>query len=264
MSMFQSEHPIFAVAVDLVVMTLRDAEPCVLLVRRGVEPFEGQWALPGGFVRADEDLQDAALRELVEERGFGPELVTGLEQLRSYGAPGRDPRPERVVSVAWVVLGADLPDPIGGTDAAEARWVRVADAAALDLAFDHATILADGVERARSKLEYTSLATAFVGDEFTMNMHNDENGDYQMTNLVHVFTDNKQVGWQPKRAGQDGPPAGWEYVYELESLDSGSTEVTLSYDWSKVTDAKLLQKFPRVSEQELEESLNLLAAAVTG
>ena len=168
MSMFQSEHPIFAVAVDLVVMTLRDAEPCVLLVRRGVEPFEGQWALPGGFVRADEDLQDAALRELVEETGFGPELVTGLEQLRSYGAPGRDPRPERVVSVAWVVLGADLPDPIGGTDAAEARWVRVADAAALDLAFDHATILADGVERARSKLEYTSLATAFVGDEFTI------------------------------------------------------------------------------------------------
>lgn len=168
MDRFQSEHPIFAVAVDLVVLTLRDAQPCVLLVRRGVAPFEGQWALPGGFVQAAEDLQDAALRELAEETGFGAELVTGLEQLRSYGAPGRDPRPERVVSVAWVVLGADLPDPVGGTDAAEARWVPVAELAGLQLAFDHDVILADGLERARSKLEYTSLATAFVGDEFTI------------------------------------------------------------------------------------------------
>ena len=168
MGKFQSEHPIFAVAVDLVVLTLRDAQPCVLLVRRGVAPFVGSWALPGGFVHADEDLHEAALRELAEETGFGPELVTGLEQLRSYGAPGRDPRPERVVSVAWVVLGAGLPDPVGGTDAAEARWVPVAELDGIDLAFDHELILADGLERARSKLEYTSLATAFVGEEFTI------------------------------------------------------------------------------------------------
>lgn len=163
----QSEFPIFAVTVDLVVLTLREGRLCVLLVERGLDPYAGKLALPGGFVGVAEDLVDAAFRELQEETGFGPELVRGLEQLRTYGTPGRDPRPERVVSVAWVALGADLPDPVGGSDASDARWVPVADVPA-ELAFDHATILADGIERARSKLEYTATATAFVGHEFTV------------------------------------------------------------------------------------------------
>lgn len=163
-----SRFPIFAVTVDLVVLTLRDGVFSVLLVERGVEPFAGRLALPGGFVRPEEDLESAAYRELEEETGIEPTSVRGLEQLRTYGHPGRDPRPERVVSVAWIVLGADLPDPHAGSDAAAARWVPVDEIDSAALAFDHGQILVDGIERARSKLEYTALATAFVPDEFTI------------------------------------------------------------------------------------------------
>lgn len=164
---YTSEHPIAAVTVDVAILTIRDGELQVLLVTRGAEPFRGRLALPGGFVRPDEDLYDAAVRELAEETG-----VRGvpMEQLRTYGAPGRDPRPERVVSVAHVAV---LPAPVavrGGDDAGEAAWHPVApllgqwDA----LAFDHFEILRDAVERVRGKLEYTSLATAFVAEEFSL------------------------------------------------------------------------------------------------
>jgi 8-oxo-dGTP diphosphatase len=154
--------PSFAVTVDLVVLTVRADELCVLLVRRGEDPFRGRDALPGGFVRPDEDLAAAAARELAEETGLD---VGHLEQLASYGDPGRDPR-QRVVTVAHLALVPDQPVPTAGTDAADARWVPVADAD--DLAFDHDRVLADGVERARAKLEYTALATAFCGPEFTV------------------------------------------------------------------------------------------------
>ncbi|THV29467.1 NUDIX hydrolase [Glycomyces paridis] len=156
-------YPVFAVTVDLVVLTVRGDELCVLLVRRGCEPHLGEWALPGGFVLADEDLAAAARRELAEETGLaGP--GGHLEQLASYGAPERDPR-GRVVTVAYLALLPDLPVPKAGTDAAEAEWRPVGERR---LAFDHDRILADGVERARSKLEYTPLATAFCPPEFTI------------------------------------------------------------------------------------------------
>jgi 8-oxo-dGTP diphosphatase len=158
----------FAVAVDLVVFTIRDARLCVLAVRRGVAPYRGRWALPGGFVREQEGLLDAAQRELAEETGLD-ELPVHLEQLATYGEPRRDPR-MRVVSVAYLALAASLPEPAAGTDAAEARWRPVDDllAAPTGLAFDHDVILADGLERARAKLEYSPLATAFCADEFTV------------------------------------------------------------------------------------------------
>lgn len=155
-----------ALAVDLVVLTIREGRLAVLLVERGVEPYRGSWALPGGFVRPDEDLPSAAARELVEETGV-PELAGHLEQLSTYGDPDRDPR-GRVVSVAYLALVPDLPTPSAGSDAADAAWHDVGAVRMGDLAFDHAEILNAGVERARSKLEYTPLATAFCPAEFTV------------------------------------------------------------------------------------------------
>ena len=157
-----SDFPPFAVTVDLVVLTVRAEALCALLVRRGEAPFRGRWALPGGFVQVAESVDAAAVRELAEETG-----VSGLhmEQLGTYGEPRRDPR-MRVVSVAYLALAPDLPVPVAGTDAAAASWVPVAEVSGL--AFDHARILSDGVERARAKLEYTPLGTAFCSAEFTV------------------------------------------------------------------------------------------------
>ena len=163
-----SAFPAVAVTVDLVVLTVRAGALSVLLVERGEEPFRGRWALPGGFVRPDEDLPEAARRELHEETGLPPGTVH-LEQVGTWGAPGRDPR-QRVVTVCYLALAPDLPLPVAGTDAADARWTPVADttSGAVPLAFDHDVLLAAALERARAKLEYTPLATAFCPAEFTV------------------------------------------------------------------------------------------------
>ena len=169
--------PPLAVTVDVVVLTIRQGRLCVLLVERSAHPHLGAWALPGGFVRPDEDLDHAALRRLEEETGLDLSGSTGhLEQLATYGTPGRDPR-MRVISVAYLALLPDLPAPTAGEDASEASFWPVQDVdlvagrlrdGGADLAFDHGRILADGVARARAKLEYTSLATSFVVAPFTL------------------------------------------------------------------------------------------------
>ena len=181
-----ARFPAFAVTVDLVVLTVRESRLSALMIRRGEEPFAGRTALPGGFVRPGESLGEAAKRELAEETGLA-DLPVHLEQLATYGAVDRDPR-MRVVSVAYLALAPDLPSPTAGGDAADAHWAAVADllpdlfpnaldAADADVrrkseraafAFDHEQILVDGVERARSKLEYTPLAAAFCPPEFTV------------------------------------------------------------------------------------------------
>ncbi|MFG2832280.1 NUDIX domain-containing protein [Streptomyces sp. NPDC048434] len=224
------EFPAIAVTVDVVALTLRAGALHLLLVERGGRPFQGSWALPGGFVQAGrESLDAAAARELAEETGLDATQLerVHLEQLGSYGDPGRDPRMP-VVTVAYLAFAPDLPDARGGGDASSAAWVPVAaldlggraeaqdpervtpqtfvepdaarprpsgqgpghgidgggsvprpvsDAAAerapvpqapLPLAFDHAEIVADGLDRARAKIEYTPLAAAFLAEEFTI------------------------------------------------------------------------------------------------
>ena len=154
------------VAVDLVVLTLRDGALSVLLIQREDEPHRGAWALPGGFIEHGEELEGAAYRVLSDEASLGSGAVH-LEQVRTFGTPGRDPR-GHVVSVAFMALGADLPDPLRGEDVADARWWSLADLDGITLAFDHATVLEAAIERARSKLEYTTLAVTFLPDEFTI------------------------------------------------------------------------------------------------
>ena len=162
-----SEFPAFAVTVDVVILTMADGQLQVLLVRRGVAPFEGMWAIPGGFKRPNETLDEAATRELVEETGVDGAAL--LNQFGAYGDPGRDPR-MNVVTVAYLAVLRDLGDVVAGTDAAHAGLVPVADAldGKLELAFDHARIVRDAVERVRVDLELRGIATAFVGSTFTL------------------------------------------------------------------------------------------------
>ncbi|WP_438388720.1 NUDIX hydrolase [Actinopolyspora saharensis] len=155
--------------VDLVIFTLREQELRVLLVERGVAPYRGARALPGGFLNhAGEDILDAAHRELREEADLDVARLH-LEQLGTYGTPGRDPR-GRVISVAYLAIAPELPDPVAGTDAADAGWESVQDVLSdrTKLAFDHLRIVTDGIERARSKLEHSALATAFCRETFTI------------------------------------------------------------------------------------------------
>lgn len=161
--------PHVLLTVDLVILTLRKDRLCVLLVERAEDPFGGMHALPGGFLNNDrEEILDAARRELQEETALDIGRVH-LEQFAIYGAVDRDPR-DRVVSVAHLAIVPDLPEPVAGTDAKAAAWVPVEEVlpGEIDLAFDHHRIVTDGVERARSRLEFTALATAFCTEPFTI------------------------------------------------------------------------------------------------
>lgn len=161
----RSDHALLELAVDLAILTVRAERLQVLVVERRNDPFQGWPALPGGFLRPAEGLYDTAKRELAEETGLDATPLH-LEQLHTYGTPDRDPR-GRVVSVAYLALAPDLPIPKAGSDARSASWVPV-DTVADQLAFDHGDMLADAVELARRRLEYTTLATAFCPDTFTM------------------------------------------------------------------------------------------------
>lgn len=167
-----ANYPPVAVTVDIVILTIEKKVLKALLIKRGLEPFKGDWALPGGFIHPDESLDEAALRELHEETGLEPSAR--LEQLGSYGDPGRDPR-MRVVTAAYIAVLRSVSGLKAGSDAAETKLVPVAsligetdEPPEIQLAFDHAKILADAVEVMRSKLESTSIASAFVGPEFTL------------------------------------------------------------------------------------------------
>jgi 8-oxo-dGTP diphosphatase len=154
-------HP--AVTTDIVIFTIRQDELKVLLIKRAMAPFQGRWALPGGFLKIDESLEDGARRELAEETG-----VAGvyLEQLYSFGRPDRDPR-ERVITVAYYALiPSDRIELKAASDAEGVSWFGIGELP--DLAFDHAEILAIAHARLVAKLDYSTIAFQFMPESFTL------------------------------------------------------------------------------------------------
>lgn len=161
--MYQYEYPHPAVTTDIVIFTVRDKQLKLLLIMRGGEPFKGKWALPGGFVQMDEDLETGARRELAEETG-----VSGvyLEQLYTYGAVDRDPR-ERVITVAYsALIPSDKIVLQAATDAEAVGWFSMDDFP--ELAFDHQQIVDMAHQRLVAKLDYSTIAFQFMPEEFTL------------------------------------------------------------------------------------------------
>jgi 8-oxo-dGTP diphosphatase len=160
---FTYEYPRAALTVDCTVLGFDGEALNVLLIRRGLSPFESAWALPGGFVRCDETLDDAARRELAEETGLSNVY---LEQLYSFSAIDRDPR-ERVISVAYFALVRSTdPLPEAAIDAAEAAWFEVGSLP--PLAFDHAEILATSLSRLRGKIRWQPVGFELLPQKFTL------------------------------------------------------------------------------------------------
>jgi 8-oxo-dGTP diphosphatase len=162
-----TKYPAFAVTVDVVILTMSGGRLHVLLVRRGVAPFQGMWAIPGGFKRPTETLDEAAKRELAEETGV--DSASLLTQLGAYGDPGRDPR-MNVVTIGYLAVLREVGALVASTDAASAALVPVPEAlnGKTELAFDHVQIVRDAVERVRVDLDLTGIAAAFVGPTFTL------------------------------------------------------------------------------------------------
>ncbi len=161
--MFQYEYPHPAVTTDIVIFTIQQEKLKVLLIRRLSEPFQNGWALPGGFVDIEEDLEQAALRELREETGISGVY---LEQLYTFGKPERDPR-ERVITVAYYSLvPIDRLNLDAGSDARETAWFDIEDLP--ELAFDHRQIVSKAKQRLTAKLAYSTIALQFMPSKFTL------------------------------------------------------------------------------------------------
>jgi len=155
------------VTVDVVILTMSDSRLHVLLVRRGVAPFRGMWAIPGGFKGPSETLDEAAKRQLREETGVDSARL--LTQFGAYGDPGRDPR-MNVVTVAYLAVLREVAGIVAGTDSAAASLIPVSELlnGKIELAFDHERLVRDAMERVRVDLELTGVATEFVGPTFTL------------------------------------------------------------------------------------------------
>ena len=164
MAIYRYDYPRPALTVDVVIFGIQDECLQVLLIKRGEPPFKGSWALPGGFVNMDESLEEAAVRELAEETGVQSAY---LEQLYTYGNPGRDPRGRTITVAYFALIPSDHTfQTQAGSDAEGAGWFPQPKLP--ELAFDHAEIIAYGLRRLRYKLEYSAVAFELVPEEFTL------------------------------------------------------------------------------------------------
>lgn len=160
---FTYEYPHPAVTTDIVIFTVRDKSLQVLLIKRGLDPFKGKWALPGGFLKMDESLDTCASRELAEEAGLEDVY---LEQLYTFGTVDRDPR-ERVVSVSYFALiPSDNVTLNAGTDAEDAAWFKVDELP--ELSFDHDKIIQMARSRLAAKMDYSTVGLKLMPKEFTL------------------------------------------------------------------------------------------------
>ena len=161
--MFQYDYPHPAVTTDIVIFTVKDNDLHLLLIKRGENPFKGEWALPGGFLQIDESLEQCAERELMEETGVSSVY---LEQLYTFGTVERDPR-ERVISVAYFALiPSDKLKLKADTDAEEVEWFKYNKLP--KLAFDHKKIIEAAYARIKDKLSYSTIAFQLMPKEFTL------------------------------------------------------------------------------------------------
>ncbi len=152
-----------SVTVDIIIFTVMDKDLNVLLIKRAIDPFKGRWAIPGGFIKFNESLEEAAKRELFEETGVKDIY---LEQLYTFGDPKRDPR-TRVVTVSYFAL-INQNDAIikASSDATEVKWFSIYNLP--ELAFDHKKIIEYALKRLRWKLEYTTVAFKLLTEKFTL------------------------------------------------------------------------------------------------
>lgn len=190
-TMYSYKYPRPALTTDCVVFGLDEGDLKVLLIQRGHEPFKGKWALPGGFVDMDEDLETGARRELQEEAGISNVF---LEQLYTFGTPGRDPR-DRVVTVAYYAL-VNITDHTvnGGSDASNAAWFSTADTPSL--AFDHEDILHTALQRLKGKVTYQPIGFELLPGKFTLS---------QLQHLYEVILETKldKRNFRRKMLGMD-------------------------------------------------------------
>ena len=204
----QYERP--SVTVDVVIFSILDEELKVMLIKRRSWPYEGMWAIPGGFVNIDEALEDAAYRELAEETAVSSAGVY-LEQLYTFGAPGRDPR-TRVITVAYFALvSADKINPQAASDAEDVGWFSIYDLP--PLAFDHADILNYALIRLRYKLEYSAVGFQLLPEKFTLRELQDtyeivlgaklDKGNFRSklrkSNVVEMVDGYRDTGGRPAR-----------------------------------------------------------------
>lgn len=152
-----------SVTVDVVMMSLRQRDLQVLLIKRRSWPFEGMWAIPGGFINMDESLETAAKRELQEETGVQDVY---LEQLYTFGDPGRDPRTRVITVVYFALLDSERLQVKAADDATDVGWFSVYELPSL--AFDHDQILQYTLNRLRGKLDYTTIAFNLLPEQFTL------------------------------------------------------------------------------------------------